>query len=187
MAVNTLPPISPRIPPYPGGTPQIPTGGNLPGTPSVYVPPSNGGVLATSKMALFPCFNATENQSQFMAFDPTQGFNDMVNPSSYNFKVEEVQPYRTPTVRRVIVSYTDLGQVTVVFTMTGCNDLQQVVSVSKSQVLGNEEPTNGILTQKVDISLTAMNQQLNISRAANAGPLSITKVWIIGEYEEVKL
>lgn len=176
-----------RVPPYPGGVPQIPSGGNLPGAPSVYLPQSNGGVFATKKMALFPCFNALNNESEFMAFDPTQGFNDLVNPSSYNFRVEDFLPYRTATVRRIILTYTDLGQVSAVLTLTGCNDNQEVVSNSVTKVLGNETPTQAILTVAIDLMLTAMNQQLNISRANAAGPLSITKVWLIGEVEEVKL
>ena len=138
-------------------------------------------------MALFPCFNGSTNQSEFMAFDPTQGFNDTVNPSSYNFRVEDFLPYRTATIRRVIVTYTDLGQVTAVFTLTGCNDNGDVVDDSTTKVLGNKTPTQAILTLAVDLLLTAMNQQLNISRAADAGALSLTKVWLIGEVEEVKL
>lgn len=187
MALKVLPPIPQRYPPYPGGVPQTPSGGNLPGAPSVYVPLSNGGVFAQSKMTLFPCFNASDNQSQFMAFDPTQGFDDPVNSSSYNFRVEDFLPYRTATVRRIIVSYTDLGQVSAVFTLTGCNDNQAVVTNNVTKVLGNQVPTQAILTAAVDLMLTAMNQQLNISRGAGAGPLSITKVWLIGEVEEVKL
>ncbi len=182
-----LSPPYPRVPPYPGGIPQIPSGGNLPGAPTTFLPQSNGGVFASKKMALFPCFNASDNTSEFMGFDPTQGFDDPVNPSSYNFRVEDFLPYRTATVRRIIVTYTDLGQVTAVFTLTGCNDNGAVVSISAAKVLGNEIPTQAILTLSVDLLLTAMNQQLNISRAADAGPLSLTKVWLIGEVEEVKL
>lgn len=187
MSNARLPAIQQRVPPYPGGIPQIPGGGNLPGAPTVYVPQSNGGVFGVAKMALFPCFNATDNACEFMAFDPTQGFDDEVNPSSYNFRVEDFLPYRTATVRRIIVTYTDLGQVEAVFTLTGCNDDQKVVTQSAAITLGNQTPTQAILTQKIDLMLTAMNQQLNISRAAGAGPLSITKVWLIGEVEEVKL
>jgi hypothetical protein len=184
MAVKNLPNPTQRVPPYPGGSPQIPNGGNLPGAPSTYVPLSNGGVFGVAKMALYPCFNALDNTCEFMGWDPTSGFDDPVNPSSYNFKVEDFLPYRTATVRRIIVTYTDLGQVTAVFTLTGCNDNQEVVDNTATVVLGNETPTQAILTQKVDLQLTAMNQQLNISRAADAGPLSLTKVWIIGQIEE---
>jgi hypothetical protein len=181
-------PIPPRVPPYPGGTPG---GGQTPGTgsgaPNTYVPQSNGGVFAASKASLFPVFNATDNRCEFMAFDPTQGYNDTVNPSSYNFRVEEVAPYRTPTVRRVILSYIDLGVVAITLTLTGCNDQQAVVSKSAQITIGNNPATGAILTQKVDLQLTAMNQQLNVERAAGAGPLSLAKVWLIGESEEVKL
>jgi hypothetical protein len=186
-------PPKPRNPPYPGGSPGGggsgggSTPGSGPGAPNTYVPLSNGGVFGTQKATLFPVLNATDNRCEFMGFDPTQANNDEFNPSSYSFRVEEIAPYRTPTVRRVILSYFDLGQVTVVLTLTGSNDVQQVVSVSRSITLGNNPATGGILTQKVDMQLTAMNQQLNIARAANAGPLSLIKATLIGEYEEVKL
>jgi hypothetical protein len=150
-------------------------------------PLSTGGVFAQSKAALFPVLNATDNRSEFMAFDPTQGFDDDENDSSYTFRVEDIGPYRTPTVRRVILSYTDLGEVEIGLTLTGTNDLQEVVSKSATITLGNNPATNKILTQKVDLMLTAMNQQLSIERAAGAGPLSLTKVWMIGEVEEVKI
>jgi hypothetical protein len=185
-----LPRPQPRFPPYPGGTPTGGGGGTPssgPGAPSAYVPLSNGGVFARSKATLFPVYNASDNRCEFMAFDPAQGNNDAVNPSSYNFRVEEIAPYRTPTIRKVILSYFDLGEVELTLTLTGCNDLQEVVSKSATATLGNDPATNGILTQKVDMQLTAMNQQLNITRAANAGPLSLIKATLVGEYEENKL
>jgi hypothetical protein len=144
-------------------------------------------VFARSKATLFPVFNSADDRCEFMAFDPTQSNNDELNESSYTFRVEDFGPFKTPTVRRVILSYLDLGEVTLTLTLTGCNDNQEVVSEDTEITIGNNPPTNAILTQKVDLQLTAMNQQLNIYRAPDAGPMSLTKVWLIGEVEEVKL
>lgn len=189
--------LPPRYPPYPGGTPGggggSGGGGGTSTAPSSYIPLSNGGVFAKSKASLFPCFNATDNRTEFMAFDPTQGYNDENNGSSYSFRVEDFT-YRTPTIRRVVISYTDLGQVEATLTMTGANDKQQLVSKETPLTLGNDPPKidpitgqNALLTQKVDFIFTAMNPQCTISKEANAGPLSLIKVTLIGEVEEAKI
>lgn len=188
--------LPPRYPPYPGGTPGgggsgggggSSGGGGGTSGPTSYIPLSNGGVFARSKAALFPVYNAADARCEFMAFDPTQVNDDQANASFYAFRVEEITPYRTPSIKRVIISYRDLGQVTITVTLAGCNDNQEVVSRNKTAILGNKDPTGKILTQKVDIFLSAMDQQLSISRAAGAGPLAITKVWPVVAVEDVKL
>ena len=132
MTTTFVPTIKQRTPPYPGGYPQIPTGGNIPGSSSSFVPLSNGGIVAQDLMALFPCYNAINQVAGFYTFDPTLGFNDPLLESSVDFKVEQPGPdetggdYRTPTVTRIFLTYTDLGPCTIVGTLTGSNDLQQL-------------------------------------------------------------
>jgi hypothetical protein len=183
----------PRNPPYPGGAPGGggSGGGSSPGSgagaPNVYVNISNGGVFAMSKAALFPVINSLDGRCEFMAFDVGAVPDDQNNDSAYTFKVEDVQPFRQPTIRRVLISYLDLGKVTITVTISVTNDDQEVETFPKQVTLGNNPPTNRIMTQKVDIVATGMNQQLSITREAGAGPLSISKVLMVGEVEEVKL
>jgi hypothetical protein len=150
---------------------------------------STGGVATTSRLTLYPMLNVLTGIVGFYAFDPAGGYNDPIASSVYAFKVEDVIQGRTPTISRVIVTYRDLGQVTVVFTLTGTQDNQVVGGLTGSgsmQVvqLGNILATGKLMTKFVDISLTAQNIQLMITRAAGAGSLSIVKVLLCGRVEE---
>jgi hypothetical protein len=123
-------------------------------------------------------------QAGLYAFDPSLGFNDLVNPANYFFKVEEVIPGRTPTVSHIIVSYRDLGLVTVTFTLTGTNDLQQIISNSVTVVLGNRVPTGRIMTiNTIGLSLTGQNLQLSFNKAPGAGSLALVKILLVGTVE----
>lgn len=171
-------PPQPRDKPLPGGAPTAGSG------TGVFVPTSFGGVLATRQAALYPCLNIRNRQTEYRTFDPMQGFNDPLLPSRYSWRVEQVKPYRQLTIRRVIWTFTDLGQVAATWTLTGVNDQQKVVSQSILLGVGNNPPTFRIMTMPVDISLTGMNMQLSVSRDANAGPLSVLSLLMVGEIEE---
>jgi hypothetical protein len=150
---------------------------------------SNGGVATTSRVTLYPMQNVDTGQIGFYAFDPAGGFNDLIASSFYAFKVEDVLQGRTPTISRVIVTYRDLGLVTVVFTLTGTLDNQVVGGLTgngsmQSVVMGNILATGKLMTIIVGITLTAQNIQLMITRAAGAGPLSIVKVLLCGRVED---
>jgi hypothetical protein len=172
------PPIPPRNPPFPGGAP---TGGG--GGASVFVPPSNGGVFAAQQQALFPCLNIVSGLTEYRTFDPTQGFNDPNAGSFYEWRAEQSRPYRQATIRRVIVTFTDLGQVTTTWTLTGSTDFGQPITQSTSVGFGNSPPSGEVLTVPVDLTLTGLNLQLSVTRAPNAGPLSIVQVVLIGTIE----
>ena len=140
-------------------------------------PPSNGGVTAFQRIALFPVAQG------LYAFDPGAGFDDAVDGSSYTYRVEEIAVGRKPTVSRLFVTYLDLGEVTVTFTLVACQDDQTVVTNSATVVLGNATPTGNYLTREVDLPLSGMNMQLSWSRAAGAGPLAIAKIKMTGTVE----
>jgi len=124
----------------------------------------------------------------FYSFDPTTGFNDPNAPSVHSFKVEEVNPGRTPTISRIIVTYRDLGPVQVLFTISGTNDAQQVVTpVQQIVPLGNKVPTGKLMTKLIGLQLSAQNLQLTIYRPAGSGPLSITKIVLCGRVENSEL
>lgn len=145
---------------------------------------SNGGVATTSRLTLYPMVNPQTGVVGFYAFDPTTGFNDPAAASAHSFRVEEVIPGRTPTVSRIIVIYRDLGPVQVLFTLSGTNDAQQVVTPKQQIVaLGNRVPTGKLMTKFVGMQQTGQNLQLTIFRPAGSGPLSISKIILCGRVE----
>jgi hypothetical protein len=153
------------------------------------LPQSTGGVATTSRLTLYPVVNMATGAIGFYAFDPAGGYDDPAASSFYAFKVEEVVQGRTPTISRVIVTYRDLGLVTAVFTLTGTLDNQVVGGLTgagsmQTKQLGNQAATGKLMTKFVDISLTAQNIQLMITRAAGAGSLSIAKVLLCGRVED---
>ena len=151
------------------------------------MPQSNGGVATTSRLTLFPMFDATTGRVAFYAFDPSAGFNDPVSGGFYSFKVEEVIPGRVPTIRKIIVQYRDLGAATATFTLSGTLFVspngQTLVTKSTQVSLGTAAATGKIMTALVDLVLTGMNLQLVITRAANSGPLSFSKIILCGSIE----
>jgi hypothetical protein len=195
MAQPVIPPIRPpNGPPFPkGGGGSTPTAGTR-SSGFVNIPVSNGGVFAQGQIALYPCFNINTQQVEFHAFDPTQGYNDPLASSEYFWRYEKIQGmegssggYRQPTIRRLIVTYRDLGQVTTTWTITGSNDLGKVVSNSVSVGWGNKVPTGRLMTTAINIVLTCMMPQISVFRDKNAGPLSIAQMFPVGTIEETKL
>jgi hypothetical protein len=187
-------PPRPTGPPYPkGGGGSTPTAGTR-ASGFVNIPASNGGVFAQGQIALYPCFNVNTQQVEFHAWDPTQGYNDPLASSEYFWRYEMIPGmegssggYRQPTIRKLIVTYRDLGQVTMTWTITVSNDLGQSVSKSVGVSWGNKIPTGRLMTTKVDIVATGMMPQISVFRDKNAGPLSIVQMFPVGEVETTRL
>jgi hypothetical protein len=176
MAFPQIPPIpKPPVtsPPYGGGG-----GGTTPasGGGAVNIPNSNGGVLAQSQAALFPCFSVYNSRVEYHALAPSQGINDPLASSSYSWRVEQWNPYRQATIKRLLLTFRDLGQVTVTWTITGVNDDQEVISASQVTTFGNTVPTGKLMTIPINMTLTGLNLQVSVFRAANAGPLAIAQL-----------
>src|ERR1700676_354022 len=87
------------------------------------MPASNGGTNAPLNLLLIPVSQVglpfITNGLMF-TFDPTN-FNDLSEPSSYFWKVEEVAAGRTPSCTRQMIIYRDLGVATITATLTGYN------------------------------------------------------------------
>lgn len=166
------------------------TGGGNPGTPSggrSGIPPGeNGGVSANNYVLLVPVQNVNSGLSYFGFYDVTN-LNDVDDGSYYNYRTEEVDINRVPTIRRVAINYLDLGLLKLTLTLNATNDLQQAVSNSVTVQLGNNVATNALMTKIVDISLTGFQPQLLIKRNGNDGPMAIVSVTLYGEVEEVTL
>lgn len=150
--------------------------------------PSNGGTSQPLDMILIPA-TIPVIQGVMYTFDPTN-FNDVNSGSFYNFKVEDVIAGRTPTVRRVIVSYRDLGVAKIMISLTGVigtNDPNQpntpVTVLSPLTTIGTVNATQKICTVVIGVTLSAANIQPSVIRSANGGPVSITKVRLEGNVE----
>jgi hypothetical protein len=154
-------------------------GGGIPGQ-------SNGGMSNPLNMLLIPG-NVGFNFS-FYTLDPTN-FNDPNSGSFYNWKVEDVIEGRTPTVSRVILSYRDLGVATITVTLSGVVGMTDALqpdtpkSATATIQIGTANATGKLCTVVLGMNFTAANLQLSVQRAANAGPVSITKARLEGRVE----
>lgn len=168
--MGSVPPI------YPPYLPPPPTGGSVATGGGVYNPNSLGQVFANIYGPLYPCLNLSTGQLEYRTFDVTVPFNDPALGSEYFFKIEEVLPYRNPSVRSVIVTYFDMGVLTLAFTITSSDDNQTVKTQTVTKKLGNAIPTKRLLAQRIDFLTTGQLIQLSMKRAPNGGVMQIAKV-----------
>lgn len=162
-------------------------GGGVPGTGtgSSSVPAGlpfgeNGGVLASTYFLMVPVQDIHSLQC-FLGFFDTTDFDDQKDGSSYSWRQEDIGIDAVPTVQRVWITYRDLGPAKFTLTLTGTNDLNQVVSASAVVQIGNLIPTNALFTQQVGLELSAFRPQLGITRNPGDGPISIIRARMEGE------
>lgn len=168
-------------------------GGGVPGTgtgsssiPSGFPVAENGGVFGTTWFLMVPSQDIRSGLCYLGFYDITS-FDDRVDGSSYSYRREDLAVGRTPTVHTVVLQYRDIGPALVVLTITATNDLQQVITASVKQQIGNTIPTNAIHTVLVGIQLTGFGPQLSWSRDPSAGPVEIISATMAGEIEEAEL
>lgn len=151
------------------------------------VPFSENGGFAVSNSYIFVPVQTADLQRVYIGiFDPAS-FNDPTDASFYNYRMEDIVPGRVPTIRRVIVVYRDIGVCTLRVTVQGVNDNGAQVSSTKTMQIGSIAATGLLLTAFFDVQLTAFRPQLNLFKAAGAGPFSIVSATLIGEVEENSL
>ncbi len=146
----------------------------------------NGGFAATNFYLFVPTQDAALSQSYIGIFDPTS-FDDPVDGTSYAYRQEDVMPARVPTVRRVVLTYRDLGVAHITVTVQGINDNGNTVVSSVPKTIGTKAATGLLMTAFCDVQLTAFRPQIVVSRPAGGGPLSIVRATMVGEVEEVTL
>ncbi len=135
-----------------------------------------------SPMVVWPVVDMTSGLSYIAQLDGSS-FNDPNQGSSYSYRTEDIVPHRVPTVRRVILTYRDLGQATINVKLTGTDDNAKVQSSNVNVTIGNVVPTNALMTKFVDVSLTAFRPQLSWSKVANGGNVAITRAVMVGTVE----
>lgn len=188
-------PISPLPSPLPLVIDPLTTlaGGGLPGSPSAVLDITDTTGLKTQAQLWFmflpiltPFVSSSSPQYTIAILD-SSNLDDAIDNTTYVFRMEEIQPNRVPTVRRVILEYRDLGICNVNCLITGTNDKGEVIFVSNQQKIGNTIPTGTILTSFFDITLTAFRPQVAFTRSPGSGPLAIISTTLIGESEQVTL
>jgi hypothetical protein len=144
---------------------------------------SNGGTATPIGLALYPItLGGTLFGTPVIYYVNTANFNtDYV--CYYDWKVEDVIPFRTPTTNCIIVTHRDLGLATVTFTLTATNDDGSVSTYAVPMTLGTAAASGRLITFRVPLTATGQNFQLSMTRAASAGPVSIVKIRIEGRVE----
>lgn len=103
----------------------------------------------------------------------------------YDFRIEEIEVYRQPTVNKVIIRYRDLGKCSLTCYFLG-NVLGDRVSSKFVTVVFGGKADKNIYTTTFDLTCTFEAPQLIITRNASSGPLSITKVLVEMEHGDTK-
>jgi hypothetical protein len=156
------------------------------GRPSVAPIVDSPNVLPISivtQTMLIPIWNISAGTASIGAFNPMV-FDDPVQGSSHSFKVEDIVADRVPTVRRVVLTYRDLGPSAITATISGSDDNGVPQSITSPLVtLGTASATGKLLTKFIDITFTAFRPQLTINRAAGGGPVSIATAIMLGRVE----
>lgn len=145
----------------------------------------NGGFYASSLFLFVPV--QAFSGAIYVGVYNYANFNDPNDGSSYSYRQEDIAVGRVPTVRRVVLVYRDLGIAKITIQLSGVNDNGQLVTASAPFTIGTAAASTNNLTLLADVTLTAYRPQLTISRAANAGPVSIISATIVGEVEQVTL
>ena len=149
--------------------------------------PSNGGVSGPLGLLLIPAQNG--GTPNVFTLDPTN-FNDPANGSYYYWKVEDGIAGRVMTINRVILSYRDLGVATITVGLNGVsgekdsNNADTPVANSQQIEIGTVAASQKICTIVLGLALTGCNLQASVTRAPNAGPVSITKLRMEGKIED---
>lgn len=146
----------------------------------------NGGFQATAYLLFIPTETITGSNAYIGTFSPGS-YDDPVDGSTYSFRQEDVIPNRVPTVRRVVITYRNLGVCTLTVTVGAINDLGVAVIDSQTQQIGDTSADASLRTAFFDLTVTGFRPQLTISRAAGGGPFSIIRASMIGEVEDATL
>jgi hypothetical protein len=162
-------------------------GGGSKGTVSSFVPfLENGGFAATAYYLFVPAQASSGGNAYIGAFSASN-YNDVQDASFYFWRQEDIIVGRVPTIRRLILLYRDLGVATITIGVQGVDD-NNAQQISQQQVtIGTTAATGLICTKLVDTQLTAYRPQAFLLRAANAGPVSIVSLTMVGEVEDVSL
>lgn len=148
--------------------------------------PSLGLDGVGNSVMVVPTFNFNNGNNTVAIFN-ANNFNDPSAGSSHSFKVEDVFPNMVPTIRRVVLTYRNLGVATLTATIVGSNDTGAQVTATTTTTIGSATNIGALLTAFIDLEFTGFRPQLTLSRAAGGGPVSIVTTTIVGRVEKTSL
>lgn len=144
-----------------------------------------GGITPTARVFLIP--GTLSGTAKLGQFNPNSGFDDPVDGGFHFFRVEEIQAGRFPTIRKFVIIFRDLGVATLNVTFTAVDQQFNIVTQPFSYSIGTVGATGRLMTLVQDCLIAGYLPQMSIAKTAGQGPISIAKVVIAGEVEEVKL
>ena len=169
-------------------------GGVLGGTGSSGVPvnlsaiPISGGLSGTWGVLMFPLWDITSSSMTFEALD-LNNFNTE-QPGIYAFRVEDFTEGTTVTINRIRIKYRNLGPCKFALTLQGMysfiTKLMQIGPGTKNgqnRAIPNQADGR-LYIAYCDLVFTDESPQLIISREANAGPLDIVSITLMGSQHQ---
>jgi hypothetical protein len=158
--------------------------------PSLVQSNINNGVIDENRKILIASETTVTSDSgsivsqDIFTFDTNDYASD--EPITYQFKTEIVEEDTSPTFHRIRVIYRDFGEVSLIFTITGLDDTNTPVTVSKTQLIGTVGADQKIKRGYVDITFTGKQPQLTITRDAGGGPFAILRVTLLGDVGDIR-
>jgi hypothetical protein len=119
-----------------------------------------------------------------LAYYDETTLNDANDGRQYIFKAEDILADRVPTVRRVILTYVDLGVATITATINGVDDTGTLVTAASTVSIGTVAATGRLLTAFIDLQATCFRPQLTLSQGLNAGPFQLSTAMLTGTIEK---
>jgi len=171
------------------GTPTKPSGKVPGGSPGLLT--STGGLFGLGGQLLIPYRDLITNRFYIALINPSD-FNSE-EESTYFFPQEDVQPGRVVNVHKLEIEYRNLGVCSfscgVIVYVPNKNPQQPGVYKTKSVnfKIGSDKADNLLYTVFANLVISGMRPQAFIHREANAGPMSVTRVMMVGNADEKDL
>lgn len=147
---------------------------------------STGGIFGTNFVVIAPIIDSVRGTGLYFTWNPFD-FNSEED-TTYVFRQEEMQHARQVTIHKIVVTYRNLGKVKVTFSLSAYSNVNETFfSVPKTLVLGSIQADRKLYTKKIDLLINGERPYLTITRKANAGPLALTKVTLVGNANEEQL
>ena len=158
-------------------------------TPSLGAQPglitSTGGLYGQNYVLMAPYYHTLTGRFCFLYYDPNDF--DCEDDCVYDFPMEDIQAGRAIDVHKVFLTYRDLGAVKFKLSVSAtqydkATKTEKVNSQTVNIAWGKGDKQ--LHSYYVDLKVVGERPQLHIYRAANSGPLSITRAIMCGHGDE---
>lgn len=157
------------------------------GSPGLFT--STGGLFGSNYKLLMPLFDSVFDKTYLALIDADDG--NCEEEAFYIFKQEDVMPSRVVSVHKLIVLYEELGParftVGVQVYLRQPNKFYQQskeVFIKPRKDKDNPFPDGKLRELPIDLVIEGERPQVFIRRKGNSGPLSITRIHMIGKADQ---